>query len=289
MIHLSGCEKRKFKAICSSIDKLDKEPWSAVKDELINQKGLTEEMCSNLEKFVQYKGEPWAMLQRLKDENVFTGHKEGEECIAEMELLFTYLESMKVLDKVSFDFSLARGLDYYTGVIYEAVLTDTDRVGSISGGGRYDGLIGMFSGKNIPSVGGSIGIERIFNILEERWLAKGEIRATETQILVSSMGKNLTAKRLEACGLLWRAGIKAETLYVDNPRSDKTFSFAFDNGVPLIMIIGEQEILDGIYKIKSLNENKEYECKYDEIVSKVQELIAMNPVLLAKQETKEEK
>jgi len=199
-------------------------------------------MCAKLEKFVQYKGQPWEMLQRLKDENVFTGHKEGEDTIKEMELLFTYLDSMKVLDKISFDFSLARGLDYYTGVIFEAVLTDTDRVGSISGGGRYDGLIGMFSGKNIPSVGGSIGIERIFNILEERMLSKGEIRATETQVLVTSMGKNLTAKRLEACSIMWKEGIKAETLYTENPRTDKTFSYAFDNGIPLILIIGEQEI-----------------------------------------------
>lgn len=180
MISIAGCEKRKFKAICSSIDKLDKESWEDVRDELINMKGLTVEMCDKLEKFVQYKGEPWAMLNRLKNEKVFAGHKEGEETIKEMEILFTYLDAMKILDKISFDFSLARGLDYYTGVIYEAVLTDTDRVGSISGGGRYDGLIGMFSGKNIPSVGGSIGIERIFNILEEKAKAEGNCRATET-------------------------------------------------------------------------------------------------------------
>jgi len=74
MIQLAGCEKRKFKAICSSIDKLDKEPWSAVRDELLNQKGLTEEMCDKLEKFVQYKGAPWDMIKRLKDEKVFEGH-----------------------------------------------------------------------------------------------------------------------------------------------------------------------------------------------------------------------
>ena len=143
-------------------------------------KGLTEEMCSKLEVFVQYKGKPLDMLQRLKDDKVFEGHAEGEQTMKEMELLFTYLDSIGCLDKFSFDFSLARGLDYYTGVIYEAVLTDTDRVGSISGGGRYDGLIGMFSGKNIPSVGGSIGIERIFNILEEKEMQTGNIRATET-------------------------------------------------------------------------------------------------------------
>jgi histidyl-tRNA synthetase len=84
-----------------------------------------------------------------------------------MELLFTYCEAMGCLDNILFDFSLARGLDYYTGLIYEAVLTDTDRVGSIAGGGRYDGLVGMFSGKDIPAIGVSIGIERVFSILEE--------------------------------------------------------------------------------------------------------------------------
>jgi len=196
-----------------------------------------------------------------------------------MEVLFTYLTSMGVLDKVQFDFSLARGLDYYTGVIYEAVLTDQNRVGSISGGGRYDGLIGMFSGKNIPSVGGSIGIERIFNILEEK---QADVRPVETSILVSSMGKNLTAKRLETCAVLWRAGIKTETLYVDNPRADKAFSFAFDNGIPLILIIGEQEIQQGIYKVKSLNENKEYSFQLEELVDGVKKLIESNPVLLPK-------
>jgi len=84
-----------------------------------------------------------------------------------MGILFEYCEAMGCLDHLSFDFSLARGLDYYTGLIYEAVLTDTDRVGSIAGGGRYDGLVGMFAGKPIPSAGVSIGIERVFAILEE--------------------------------------------------------------------------------------------------------------------------
>mmetsp|Transcript_5601 Transcript_5601/g.9636 ORF Transcript_5601/g.9636 Transcript_5601/m.9636 type:complete len:452 (+) Transcript_5601:1329-2684(+) len=287
MIQLAGCEKRKFKAICSSIDKLDKEPWAVVKDELINMKGLSEEMCAKLEKFVQYKGKPWEMLQELKDDKVFEGHKEGEETMREMELFFTYLDALKVIDHVSFDFSLARGLDYYTGLIFEAVLTDTDRVGSISGGGRYDGLIGMFSGKNIPSVGGSIGIERIFNILEEKEKQKGEVRAIETQVLVSSMGKNLTSKRMEALQQLWKAGVKAETLYVDNPRPDKTFSYAFDNGIPLILIIGEQEIKDGKYKVRVLNEEKEYEFKLEDLVPEVLKFVALHPRLLPKQKEAE--
>lgn len=123
MITISGCEKRKFKAICSSIDKLDKEDWSKVRKELKDQKGLTDAMCDKLGEFVKYKGKPWEMLKRLEDEKVFADSPEGLECIEEMKLLFTYLESMQVLDCINFDFSLARGLDYYTGVIYESVLT----------------------------------------------------------------------------------------------------------------------------------------------------------------------
>ena len=85
---------------------------------------------------------------------------------------------MGCIDNILLNFSLARGLDYYTGLIYECVLTDTDRVGSIAGGGRYDGLVGMFSGKDIPAIGVSIGIERIFAILEEKLISK--VRATTT-------------------------------------------------------------------------------------------------------------
>jgi histidyl-tRNA synthetase len=185
MVDLSGCEKRKFKAICSSVDKLDKEPWEKVREELINMKGLTTEMTDKLEKFVKLVGKPRELLQRLKDEAIFQGHKEGEETIKEMDTLFSYLEAYNCLDKISFDFSLARGLDYYTGLIYEAVLTDTDRVGSIAGGGRYDGLVGMFSSKPVPSVGVSIGIERVFAILEEKCKDDYTVRPTETQIFIA--------------------------------------------------------------------------------------------------------
>lgn len=80
--------------------------------------------------------------------------------------------------------------------------------------------------------------------------------------------------------MMWKAGIKAETLYTDNPRADKTFSSAFDNGIPLILIIGEQEIQQGIYKVRSLNENKEYEFTKDKLLDGVKDLIAKNPKLI---------
>ncbi len=124
-------------------------------------------MADKLHRFVQLKGKPWELLAKLKAEQTFVGHSVNET-LKEMELLFTYCQAMGCIDNILFDFSLARGLDYYTGLIYECVLTDTDRVGSIAGGGRYDGLVGMFSGKDIPAIGVSIGIERVFAILEEK-------------------------------------------------------------------------------------------------------------------------
>lgn len=104
-----------------------------------------------------------------------------------MNKLFTYLAAMKKIAKVSFDLSLARGLDYYTGVIYEIVLTDkTTELGSISGGGRYDNLIGMFCQHQIPAVGGSLGIERLFTILEAKF--KGKVKQNACEILVGTVG-----------------------------------------------------------------------------------------------------
>ena len=125
-------------------------------------------MADKLYTFIQLKGKPWELLAKLKADQTFAGHSANTETLQEMELLFTYCQAMGCIDNILFDFSLARGLDYYTGLIYECVLTDTDRVGSIAGGGRYDGLVGMFSGKDIPAIGVSIGIERVFAILEEK-------------------------------------------------------------------------------------------------------------------------
>ena len=160
-----------------------------------------------------------------------------------MELLFTYLDQMNCLQHLSFDFSLARGLDYYTGLIYEAVLTDpNNKVGSIAGGGRYDTLVGMFSGKQIPSVGVSIGIERVFAILEEKYKNDKSVRATETQIYVAQIGKNLVADRLKVCNDLWSIGIKAETSYVDNPKTQRQLEYTLESGIPLIIWLGETEI-----------------------------------------------
>ena len=109
------------------------------------------------------------MLNKLKTEKIFDSSEKGKQALEELEVLFKYLQAFGCLQSISLDLSLARGLDYYTGLIYETVLTTENGVGSISAGGRYDELVGMFSGKKIPAVGVSIGIERVFILLEEKF------------------------------------------------------------------------------------------------------------------------
>jgi histidyl-tRNA synthetase len=170
-VYLSGIPDEKFKLVCSSVDKLDKEPWETVKKELLD-KGLDETQTDKLWGFVQLKDSPMILLEKLKANELLLSHTKAKEALDELQILFEYIDILKMNDNFVFDLSLARGLDYYTGLIYEAVLTDTDKVGSIAGGGRYDDLLGMFSSKTIPAVGVSIGIERIFNILEDNLKVK---------------------------------------------------------------------------------------------------------------------
>ena len=151
MTEKANCPKDKYKQICSSIDKLDKTPWKTVEDELINQKGLTQEMCNALQKFVCLKSDPgdaMSLLKYMTEQKLFEGTKEGPKALRDMALLFSYLKDLGALKNISFDLSMARGLDYYTGLIFEAVLVKNGKgIGSVCGGGRYDNLIGMFSAK----------------------------------------------------------------------------------------------------------------------------------------------
>ena len=162
-------------AVCSSVDKLDKMSWEDVEKELIEMKGLTKQQTEKIWEFVKRKGSPFEILAEVRELKVFGDHKIANEALDEMELLFNYCQAFGCLNNISFDFSLARGLDYYTGLVYEAVLLEGTQLGSIAGGGRYDNLIGMFSGRKIPAVGVSIGIERMFLLLEEKAKAQNTI------------------------------------------------------------------------------------------------------------------
>ncbi|SPQ97050.1 histidine--tRNA ligase [Plasmodiophora brassicae] len=258
----------KFRTICSAIDKLDKEPWAVVREEML-EKGLEASSADRLEGYVAMRGQPRKVLQELQSMDAIS--KSAGTTLTHLATLFDYLDAFGALPYVSFDMSLARGLDYYTGVIYEAVLTDTDQVGSIAAGGRYDRLVGMFlpGNKQIPAVGVSIGIERIFTIIEQRERAKsttGAIQATYVQALVASVGGDLSVARMRVLSELWRAGIKAEMIQKRNPYFERQLEHALNNHIPYIVLFGQDELDKGAVKVKDVVKQVEHVVPRDRLV-----------------------
>lgn len=250
-----GVPEDKIRPISSAVDKLDKMPWADVRKEMVNDKGLDGEVADRIEKYVMNKGSRELLDTLLKDETL-NANVTAKAGLEDMALMMDYLEAFGVLDKVSFDMSLARGLDYYTGVIYEVVTEgsagvqadapeaqkaqksskkdksknseDDDRsndptlgVGSVAAGGRYDNLVGMFLPKaQIPCVGISFGVDRIFSITKarlEREQSIDALRSSEVDAYVMAFGgkgfNGMLKERMEICQKLWSAGVKVRLHY----------------------------------------------------------------------------
>lgn len=280
MLAICGVPESKFRAICSSIDKLDKIPWKDVRHEMVAEKGLAPEVADRIGDYVQCHGGLSLVEQMVQDPRL-SQSKQALEGLGDLKLLFEYLTLFGIAEKIRFDLSLARGLDYYTGVVYEAVLRQTPapaeeeplNVGSVAAGGRYDGLVGMFNpkGHKVPCVGLSIGVERIFSIVEQRMKAFGEkIRTTETQVFVATPQKNFLQERLKLIAELWDAGIKAELLYKNNPKLLTQLHYCEDTGIPLVVIVGEQELKEGVIKLRSVASREEVAIKREHIVAEIQ-------------------
>ncbi|EOA29853.1 hypothetical protein CARUB_v10012946mg [Capsella rubella] len=260
MLEICGVPPEKFRTICSSIDKLDKQSFEQVKKEMVEEKGLSSEIADRIGNFVKEKGAPLELLSKLRQEgSEFLGNQSSREALDELSIMFEALERSKCSRRIVFDLSLARGLDYYTGVIFEAVCIGAE-VGSIGAGGRYDNLIGMFGTKQVPAVGMSLGIERVFNIMEELNEKKNQvIRPTETQVLVSIMKDNKLAEAAELVSQLWEAKINAE--YLVSKRKSKHFDRAKESGIPWMVMVDEAELSKGVVTLKKLVKGSEKEIK----------------------------
>ncbi|KAG7112708.1 Histidine--tRNA ligase like protein [Verticillium longisporum] len=203
MFQVCGVPDEKIRAISSAVDKLDKAPWADVKKEMTVEKGLDEEVADKIGEWVILEGKQ-DVIEKLRADEKMAANELIQQGLSDMEILFEYLEVFGCLDRVSFSLSLARGLDYYTGIIYEVRVpesappvapadgeggakkkkskskntedaSESVGVGSVAAGGRYDNLVGMFSGKKqVPCVGISFGIERIFSLMKARMAAENE-------------------------------------------------------------------------------------------------------------------
>ncbi|KAE9032879.1 Histidine--tRNA ligase, cytoplasmic [Phytophthora rubi] len=272
ILAICGVPADKFRTTCSAIDKLDKEPWSEVRREMVEEKDIPEAVADRIEPFVCKVGSPRELHAQLVKENMFGDNVNARRAMNDLALLFNYLEAMGVLDYISFDLSLARGLDYYTGLIYEFVLTSPEHhVGSIAAGGRYDNLVGMFSAtdQQIPCVGVSLGIERIFGILQAHAEKQSANAAPPSQVLVASTSNDLMMPRLELCKQLWLANISAEVMQTENPKFIKQLHYALERGTPYMVVIGEDELAKGVVKVKEMASKDEVTVPRSELVAEL--------------------
>ncbi|KAH7027503.1 histidyl-tRNA synthetase-like protein [Microdochium trichocladiopsis] len=294
IFEVCGVPEDKIRTISSAVDKLDKLPWAEVRKEMTEEKGLDGAVADKIGEWVVLKGKR-ELLQKLQADPALSANASMQQGMKDLDLMFDYLEAFNAFAPVSFDLSLARGLDYYTGVIYEVVTegsapsttpaaaevvpapskknkktsTDPDEdrssdpsigVGSVAAGGRYDNLVGMFSGKTqIPCVGISFGVDRIFSITKARMEASKaaeQVRNNEVDVYVMAFGgkgfTGLLKERMAVCATLWEAGIKAEFLYKVKPKLPNQFKAAEINGVPFAIVLGEEELAQGKAKIKEM-------------------------------------
>ncbi|KAI9298472.1 histidyl-tRNA synthetase [Neoconidiobolus thromboides FSU 785] len=280
MFAVCGVPEDKIRPISSAVDKSDKLPWEEIKKEMVEEKGLDANVADKIGEYIKLKGGK-ELCDKLLAHPELPTNSLAKEGIENMAQLFEYLEVFGVADKMSFDLSLARGLDYYTGVIYEAVLElpeesvtkskkskdskeeEQTRIGSVAAGGRYDNLVGMFSssGKKdsnvkIPCVGVSIGVERVFSILLNK--AKlDNIKSNSTQVYVMSVKDGLLKERMAISKELWNHDIPCEFMYKIKPKMQNQFNACDRDHIPIAVIVGEQEIKEGIVKIKMMLDKDE--------------------------------
>lgn len=272
MFAVVGVPADKIRSISSAVDKLDKSPWAEVKKEM-EEKGLEPEVADRIWEYVQHNGDLATIINLLKNDPQASANPDVKKGLDDMDLLLNYAEAFQITDKISFDLSLARGLDYYTGLIYETVTTlppdsrskassDEAQVGSVAAGGRYDNLVGMFGKTQIPCVGVSFGIDRLFTILKyrrERERKQGkeqQLREREVDVFVMAFGgkgsNGLLVERMTVARELWTAGIRAEYSAKVKPRLPQQFKAAETGGVPLAIILGEDELAAAQVRLKVL-------------------------------------
>jgi len=248
-----------------AIDKLDKIGFDGVTKELI-ERGFTEADIRKLEPVILLEGSNEDKVISLK--SVLSGSETGLQGIREIETVFSYVKNLLInssakLPDLELDITLARGLNYYTGCIFE-VKTNEAKMGSIGGGGRYDDLTGMFGLKGITGVGISFGADRIYDVLLELNLFP-ETATAGTKVLISNFDEAAESYALPLLHKLREAGIAAE-LYPSAAKLKKQMSYADDKHIPYVLLIGSDEMLSGLLTLKNMHTGEQKKLKSEEII-----------------------
>ncbi|MCD4694675.1 MAG: histidine--tRNA ligase, partial [Bacteroidales bacterium] len=248
-------ETEKFTEITIAIDKLDKIGIEKVKEELSGI-GVKDKAIEKLEKILTFEGNNDKKINFLR--GILGTSIEGNKGMMEINKVFTTLNNFALSSEIIFDLTLARGLNYYTGAIFEVIANDV-KIGSICGGGRYDDLTGIFGLPDVSGVGISFGADRVYDVLMELNLFPTETEET-TSVLFVNFGEKEQSYCLPLVVKLRKAGISAE-IYPEPAKMKKQMTYANNKNIPYVVLIGENEMDQNILTVKDMNAGKQIEFK----------------------------
>ena len=256
-------EADKIVDITVAIDKLDKIGLDNVNAELAS-KGIPQEAIEKLQPIIMLSGTNEEKLETLK--TVLAASETGLKGVEESEFILKTVASLGVKSEVELDLTLARGLNYYTGAIFEVKALDV-QIGSISGGGRYDNLTGVFGMSGMSGVGISFGADRIYDVLNQLDLYPKEA-VNATQLLFVNFGEKEAAYCLPVLSAARDAGIRAE-IYPDSAKMKKQMSYANDKNIPFVAIVGENEMNEGKLTLKNMTTGEQALVTPEELLTAI--------------------
>lgn len=259
ILELIKVEKEKNLDIFRVIDKLERIGKNGVKEEL-QRIDLEENKIKSLMEIITVKGNYKKILNRCK--KLLNGIKIGEEGLKELEKIFEGGKLFRISNMV-LDFSLARGLDYYTGPIFEIIVKTKKEIGSIAGGGRYNNLIESLGGRPTPATGISLGMERIIEITKTDKLF--DLPKTKVKVFVANVDEKVKSETIKIAQKLRKEGIFCQTGLM-NRNLTKQLEFADGLGVPYTLIVGEKELKEKKFKLKDMKKKTEKKIKLDKII-----------------------
>lgn len=256
-------EAEKIVDITVAIDKLDKIGLEKVNEELRND-GISEEAIEKLQPIISLSGSNEEKLEVISQ--VLAGSKTGLKGVEETRFILDTLKAVGLNNAIELDLTLARGLNYYTGAIFEVKALDTP-MGSITGGGRYDNLTGIFGLPGLSGVGISFGADRIYDVLNALDLYPKEA-VNSTQVLFINFGETETAYCLPIVGKLRQAGIRSE-IFPDKAKMKKQMSYANAKNIPFVVLAGENEMAAGKVTLKNMESGDQTLVTAEELIATV--------------------
>lgn len=262
----------KSQDVMRTVDKLDKIGAEKVKTLLMEDIGVAEDVANQVLDFIAIGGSNQEVLAALegyqgKDELFDTG-------LEELSTVVRYLSAFGVPEEnFAVDLTIARGLDYYTGTVYETTMLDHPEIGSVCSGGRYDNLAEYYTDKQLPGVGISIGLTRLFYVLGEQGMLNSDLPTAAADVLVIPMGEEQQGYAIATATALRKAGIRTQ-LYAEKKKFKARITYAAKMGIPYAMFLGETEEQDKVVALKDLNKGEQVTVSFEEAVKLIQDGIA---------------